>query len=87
VYDLEFAIAGKVGDTIFYQDEHYYLAVGMDFWAPFPIRAEGNVDTGPWLGYINVLADDWVWSYTLAGWLYLPANTVTDSGAWTYILR
>ena len=27
VYDLEFAIAGKSGDNLFYQDEHFYLAV------------------------------------------------------------
>ena len=53
----------------------------------FPVRAEGNVDTGPWLGYLNVLAGDWVWSYSLAGWLYLPADMVTDTGSWTYILK
>lgn len=85
VYDLEFAMAGKVGDTLFYQDEHFYLAVGMSFWGPFPVRAQGIVDTGPWLDYMNVVNGDWVWSYSLNGWLYIKADSISDAGAWSYI--
>ena len=87
VYDLEFAIAGKSGNDLFYQDEHFYLAVGMDFWNRFPVLDQGVVNTGPWLEYINLQAAPWVWSYSLSNWIYLPEDIVTDSGAWTYILQ
>jgi len=87
VYDLEFAIAGKNGDNLFYQDEHFYLAVGMTFWASFPVLNDGDVNTGTWLGYINILSGDWVWSYSLSGWIYLPESNYGESGGWAYILR
>ncbi len=84
VYDLEFAMAGKVGDNLFYQDEHFYLAVGMTFWAPFPVRDAGIVDTGNWLDFINVLNGDWIWSYSLADWIYMPESNYSELGGWAY---
>ena len=56
-------------------------------WADYPMDAAGNVDTTPWLGWINVAAGDYVWSYSLNQWMYLPEAGVTASGSWTYIFN
>jgi hypothetical protein len=58
-------------------------------WAGYPItNAEGDVDTMDFLGWINVAEGDYVFSYTLDGWMYLPESNMTSaSGAWTYIFK
>lgn len=53
-------------------------------WAGYPVDEGGNVDTTPWMGFINVAAGEWVWSYSLGKWIYLPEEFVSESGAWTY---
>lgn len=55
-------------------------------WQGFPIVEEA-VDTSPWLGWLHVGQDPWLWSYNLEGWMYLPSGSVTSSGAWFYIPR
>ena len=54
-------------------------------WAGYPMDAFGNVDTLAWMAFLNVSFAPWVWSYSLAGWIYLPEENVSDSGAWIYI--
>ncbi len=54
-------------------------------WAGYPIaNSNGDVDTGAWLGWINVSHGDWVWKYSTGQWVYLPEDYVTDGGAWAY---
>lgn len=53
-------------------------------WAGYPLDSSNNADTGDWLGFVNVVGD-WVWSYSLATWIYLPEDQVTEAGAWTFI--
>jgi hypothetical protein len=36
------------------------------------------------MGFINVAADPWIWSYSLNQWLYIDKNSVTGSGSWAY---
>lgn len=55
-------------------------------WAGYPRDELGNVNTGDWLGYLDVSYGDWVWSYSLSGWLYLPESSVGEAGAWTFVL-
>jgi hypothetical protein len=55
---------------------------GLDW----PVDEAGWVDTGNWLGFLNVGVDPWNWSASLNNWLYLPGDSVTQSGAWAYIL-
>ena len=54
-------------------------------WGPYTQDDQGNVDTGTFLGWLNVLKDPWEWSYSLSGYIYLPGDFVTEAGAWTYI--
>ena len=61
---------------------------GFGNWGPFPILdAAGNVDTGAWMGYLNVASDPWIWSYSLNQWLYIDKNSVTGSGSWAYVFN
>jgi hypothetical protein len=59
---------------------------GPPTWAGYPIADEtGNVDTTPWLNWINVAAAPWIYSYGLSGWLYCPEEFVSEAGAWVYL--
>ena len=58
--------------------------VEIDTWGGW--KKEGDyVDTGDWMGWLNVSNGDWVWSYDLGAFLYLPEEHVMDSGAWTFV--
>ena len=56
----------------------------FDRWGPYPVE-QGYVDTGPWLKWLWVENDPWVWSVDLNHWLYCPGETVGEGGAWVYM--
>jgi hypothetical protein len=56
-------------------------------WAGFDVDDQGNVDTGPWLGFLNINEGVWVWSYSLNSWMYLPEELVSESGSWSYVIN
>lgn len=58
-----------------------------NLWAGYTIDANGDVDTGDWLGWLNVNNDPWIYSYALENWLYLPEDNATDSGGWVYAVK
>ena len=54
-------------------------------WAGYLIHDEfGNVNTGDWLGWVNVKYKPHVYVYSLEKYLYLPEYLVDTEGAWTY---
>jgi hypothetical protein len=53
-------------------------------WAGYPMDEQGYVDTGTFLGWINASAGDWVWSYRLSKYLFLPEESVGTGGGWAY---
>lgn len=55
-------------------------------WAGYPVDELGWVDTLTWMGYVNVLAGDWIWSASLNNWMYMPESIITESGSWTYVI-
>ena len=63
------------------------LKMQSEYWAGYPVSPEMGVDTGAWLGWLNVQYGDWVYSYSLGKYLYLPESGVTTSGSWTYIMK
>ena len=78
------------GAVIYADDLQASIVIPADVptWAGYPLFNEaGDVDTGGFLGFLNVSFGEWVWSYSVSNWLYLPADNVTDSGAWVYILK
>jgi hypothetical protein len=54
-------------------------------WAGYPRLPSGDVNTESFLGWVNVLQGDFIWSYSLNGWMYLPEDFVGEVGAWTYV--
>ena len=55
-------------------------------WAGYDVDANGFADTGDWMGIVNVTADPWIYVYDLGKYVYIPAEAVSESGAWTYVL-
>lgn len=57
-------------------------------WAGYPIEEDGvTVDTGAFMGVLDILHEPWVWSYSLEAYIYLPEANVADAGAWSYVPR
>ena len=56
----------------------------LNTYGPYPIT-DGYCDTTPWLNWLWVANDPWVWCVDMNHWLYCPGDNVTESGAWVYI--
>lgn len=57
-------------------------------WGPYPIsNAEGDVNTGDFMGWLNVTLDPYLYSYTLDAWIYMEASGVSETGGWAYVYR
>ena len=64
------------------------VETGGNTWAGFPVSEAGDVDTGAWLGFINVgLGNNYVWSYSLNQYLYIDEAGVSDGGSWVYVFN
>lgn len=69
-------------------DPLLYIRIERERWGQYPVEeANGAVDTGDFLGWINVATSPWIWSYDLSGWMYLPEENIDQNGGWTYIFR
>lgn len=88
------------GDFYFVEAMLRYLALDTDpidppltTWAGLTVDENGWVNTGDYLGYLNVTyaASGLVYCLDLESWLYLPeafyAGSVTGAGTWTYIFK
>jgi hypothetical protein len=73
----------QYGNTIFFNPTQ---AANVT-WGGYVIVADDIVDTGDFIGFLNILFEPWVWSYSLNTYIYLPEEFVTETGAWTYIPR
>ncbi len=52
-------------------------------WGPYAVEADGNVNASGWVGWVHPV-NDWVWSYSLQTWAYLPVSAMEDSGGWLF---
>lgn len=52
------------------------------FWDDFVVDAGGWVETGDWLGRLNVADAPWIWSESLESWLF--ARSFGPGAAWIY---
>lgn len=55
---------------------------GGSTWMGYAVDEQGNANTDTWMGFVNVLADPYVWSYALNKYLY-----VGDDSGWVYVPR
>jgi hypothetical protein len=76
---------GTVLDNRYMQLE--VVTGGNPTWADYPVDGNGWVDTGTFMGWLNVTFGDIVWSTSLDGYIYLPESSVGDAGAWTYVFK
>jgi beta-glucanase (GH16 family) len=53
-------------------------------WGNWPM-VDGNVDTGDWMGWLNVDRDPYIWSYALLNWIYLPEPPTGGNGSWVFV--
>ena len=65
-------------------------AVAGQTWKGWPVDAQGNVNTGDFLGWINVDRDPWLFSYSLNNYFF-PGSagepTFNTDGQWIYLIR
>lgn len=55
-------------------------------WAGYPVEEDGvSVDTGSFLGWINIQHDPWIWVYSLDKYIYMPSEGMDASGSWTWL--
>jgi hypothetical protein len=49
-------------------------------------RAQSDpwVNTGEWMGWINVDADPWIYVMDLGKYIYMPGGAITSEGGWAY---
>jgi len=63
-----------------------YIRIERERWADYPVTGtDGNVYTGDFLNWINVLERPWIWSYALSSWIYFPEENIGLNGGWAYI--
>jgi hypothetical protein len=96
VLQIGFEVTGEfnVGDTaidtatITFSDIAGYIeGTGGASWAGFPVGDQGYVDTGSWMGFLYVQQPPYVYNVFLNNWMYIPEESVTENGAWTYIVN
>jgi hypothetical protein len=56
-------------------------------WAGYDVLDNRTVDTGAWLGMLEVDHAPFIYSEGLNRWMYLPEELVTPAGSWTFVYR
>lgn len=82
-YELFLGLYSEWGDGSTFHVDNLRI-VEVDTWGGWQKVGE-DVDTTPWMGWLNVVHGDWVWSYSLSSYIYLPESHLSEFGAWTYI--
>jgi hypothetical protein len=56
-------------------------------WVDYPWESSsGDVDTGDFLGWINVELSPYLWHYQAQDYIYMPEAFVSETGSWGFIL-
>jgi rhamnogalacturonyl hydrolase YesR len=73
------------------QMAEYYSAASGSNWSGFPVTEAGGqrwADTGSFLGWLEISSAPYLYSQSLAGWVYLVEDPqIQQTGAWTYIFK
>lgn len=82
------------GSAASFASRHYFNEVErprliIEFtndWAGYPISEDGvHVDTGDFLGMVNIQHDPWIWVYSLDRYIYMPSDGVLMEGSWSFL--
>jgi hypothetical protein len=59
---------------------------GSATWAGYPVDGDGrSVDTGNFLGWIDIAEEPWIYVYSLNKYIYAPVDNISASGGWVWI--
>ena len=58
-----------------------------DRWAGYEIDSNGWVNTGEWMGMLNVIHAPWIYSQLRQDWLFIEESFVSEDGTWIFIPR
>lgn len=56
----------------------------LSMWGSYPLSPEGDVDTGDWMGWLNVDKEPWLFSYVHNRWLFGRSHWIQPTGGWLY---
>ena len=56
-------------------------------WAGYSVDENGWVDTGSWMGHVNVTHGDWLYVYAIESFVFMKESSVQVNGAWGFILN
>lgn len=72
---------GNNGRSIpFIDDLGFVQEAAGETWYGYPVAAEQWVDTGAWMGWVNIAFDPWIWVDALSKYVYIG-----DDSGWAYI--
>lgn len=79
-------------DTVFFTLDNcsieYEVSVQDEIsWAGYPVHIDGyNVNTGDFLGWVNITFAPWIYCYSLGSFAYLPESNVQPTASWIYLI-
>ena len=55
-------------------------------WGGFEVLPDGHsINTGGFMGYIDITSAPWVWVYSLDRYVYMDESYVNPSGGWLWL--
>ena len=55
-------------------------------WGGFVSESNGRtVDTGSFLGIVDIAGRPWIYVYATESWIYLPEEQISEQGGWLYL--
>lgn len=90
IFYIEFGGADGVSDGYINAMSISYTAEVIEptgEWAGYPVLPSGDVDTGGFLGWINVSGGDFVWVWSLGKYIYMPEPAADSTGAWGFVSK
>lgn len=64
------------------------VALQPTTWADYALNSDGRtVDTGSFMGWLDVANKPFVYSFQLERYVYLPEDNVNDDGSWIYLFK
>jgi len=87
-FRISSAAANDASADILKLDNFAIMAEGStELWADFEVGPGTSVDTGDFMGWIDIAQKPWIWSYSLESWIYMPEGNVTSIGSWGYVAK
>ena len=93
LYDVTALVDGKeyAAEITLREDQSVTITVDKlvndGHWGVFPINEDNYVDTGYWLGWLQVEHNPWIWSHRLQNWVLIPPQSAMDGEGWIFIVH